>query len=278
MKPAGELYKTLTEGISRFFNEAGKKKAILGISGGLDSAVVAALAADALGKENVHGLLLPGPYSTIHSITDALKLCSLNGLNYHIVPIDSIYQKFLRELSSVFEHTQPDVTEENIQARIRGVFLMAYANKKNALLLCTSNKSELAMGYGTLYGDLTGALMVLGDVYKTQVYELAAFLNKDTERIPEHTLRKPPSAELRLDQKDTDSLPAYHLLDPILFSLFEEGRSAEQIMESGTPPDLVREVAGKAGHYQFKYLQVPPVLAVTEHPLLPENKCYRYKK
>ncbi|NLN71159.1 MAG: NAD(+) synthase, partial [Chloroflexi bacterium] len=166
MKSAGQLYDVLIEGISRFFKEAGKKKAVLGLSGGLDSAVVACLAQDALGKNNVHSLLMPGPYSTIHSITDALKSCSLNELSHHIVPIDAIYHKALRELSSVMEHTNFDVTEENVQARLRAVFLMAYANKHNTLLLCTSNKSELAMGYGTLYGDLAGALMVLGDVYK----------------------------------------------------------------------------------------------------------------
>ena len=276
MKSVEQLYKTLVNGISRFFEEAGKKKAVLGISGGLDSAVVACLAQDALGPSQVHGLLLPGPFSTIHSLTDAFKLCSLNKISHHVISIDPIYQKFVRELSPVLEHTSQDMTEENLQARIRGVCLMAYANKKDALLLCTSNKSELAMGYGTLYGDLAGAVMVLGDVYKTQVYELADFLNRERERIPAHTITKEPSAELRIDQKDSDSLPPYPILDPILKAFIEEKRAAKEIITAGFPLDIVTKICKQLGMSSFKYLQTPPVLAVTEHPLLPKNKCYRY--
>ncbi len=276
MKPVEHVYNTLTNGISRFFKEAGKKKAVLGLSGGLDSAVVACLVQDALGPSHVHGLLMPGPFSTIHSLTDALKSCSLNNISHHIVSIDAVYQKLLRELSPVFEHTTPDVTEENMQARIRGICLMAYANKHDALLLCTSNKSELAMGYGTLYGDLTGALMVLGDVYKTQVYELAHFLNRERERVPEHSILKEPSAELRIGQKDSDTLPPYAILDPILKALIEEKRTVKEIINAGFPLDIVVRISQQVGKSSFKYLQVPPVLAVTEHPLLPKNKSYRY--
>lgn len=276
MKTSAEIYKILTGGIRQYFMEAGKKTAVLGISGGLDSAVVACLAQDALGKENVHGLLMPGPYSTVHSLTDALKLCNLNNINYHIIPIDAIFYKFLRELAPVFNHAQHDLTEENIQARIRAVILMAYANKKDALVLNTSNKSELAMGYGTLYGDLVGAMMVLGDLYKTGVYELAEFLNGKQERIPEHTISKEPSAELRLDQKDSDTLPEYYVLDPILHALIEEERPAEDLKLPETDPDTVAEIVKRMKLSSFKAHQVPPVLVVTDHPLLPEFKCLRY--
>ncbi|HHV02422.1 MAG: NAD(+) synthase [Bacteroidales bacterium] len=276
MKTSSEIYEILTGGIRQYFRETGKKTAVLGISGGIDSAVVACLAQDALGKENVHGLLMPGPYSTVHSLTDALKLCTLNEISYHIIPIDSIFHKFLRELSPVFEHAPHDVTEENIQARIRAVLLMAYANKKDSLVLNTSNKSELAMGYGTLYGDLAGAMMVLGDVYKTDIYDLAEFLNNKIERIPEHTIVKEPSAELHIDQKDSDSMPEYCVLDPILHALIEEERSATDLAVPGASPDIVAGIANRVKLASFKVHQVPPVLAVTDHPLIPENKCLRY--
>ncbi|MFA6818623.1 MAG: NAD(+) synthase [Bacteroidales bacterium] len=276
MNTSEELHRILTGGIREFFRQAGKERAVIGISGGLDSAVVSCLATDALGSENVHGLLMPGPYSTVHSLTDALKLCTLNQISHHIIPIDAIFHKFLRELSPVFEHAPHDLAEENIQARIRAVLLMAYANKKDALVLNTSNKSELAMGYGTLYGDLAGALMVVGDVYKTDLYDLAEYLNRKEERIPVHTIRKEPSAELHIDQKDSDSIPEYPVLDPILHGLIEEGLSVAQLVGSGTPESLVREIENKIMKTSFKAHQVPPTLAVTGHPLLPENKCLRF--
>ncbi|HNR27061.1 MAG TPA: NAD(+) synthase [Bacteroidales bacterium] len=276
MKTPEELYLVLTGGIRRFFSDAGKTNAVLGISGGLDSAVVSCLAQDALGKEQVCGLLMPGPFSTVHSLNDAMELCMLNGIPNYIIPIDQIYHKFLRELSPVFEHDTHGVMEENLQARIRGVLLMAYANKKDCLLLNTSNKSELAMGFGTLYGDLAGALMVLADVYKTSVYDLAAFLNRDEERIPAHTISKEPSAELYIDQKDTDSLPEYDVLDPILHALIEEGKTEEELLDSGTNPELLAGITHKMRLSGFKALQVPPLLAVTDHPLLPPDKSLRY--
>ena len=276
MKTSEELYLSLIGGIRHFFRDAGNKTAVLGLSGGLDSAVVACLAQDALGKEHVHGLLMPGPYSTVHSLNDALELCALNGISNHIIPIDTIYNKFLRELSTVFEHEHHDVTEENLQARIRAVLLMAYANKKDCLVLNTSNKSELAMGYGTLYGDLAGALMVMADIYKTEVYELAAFLNREGERVPANTISKEPSAELYIDQKDTDSLPEYAVLDPILRSLIEEGKTEEELVRSGIDARLLSGIILKMQRSGFKTHQVPPLLAVTDHPLLPHNKCLRY--
>lgn len=276
MSTSEKLYQALTGGIRHFFMDAGKETAVLGLSGGLDSAVVACLAQDALGKEHVHGLLMPGPYSTVHSLNDALELCTLNGISYHIIPIDTIFNKFLRELSPVFEHEHQDVTEENLQARIRAVLLMAYANKKDSLVLNTSNKSELAVGYGTLYGDLAGALMVLADLYKTEVYELAAFLNRDGERIPGHSISKEPSAELYIDQKDTDSLPEYAVLDPILHALIEEGKTEEELVLSGIDAQLLSGIIQKMKRSGFKTHQVPPMLTVTDHPLLPRNKCLHY--
>lgn len=268
-----EIHKCLVNGISRYFKEAGIQKAVVGLSGGIDSALVATLAIDALGVENVHALLMPGPFSTIHSLTDAIKLCELQSLSHHIIPIDGIFNKFLRELAPAFEHAPQDVTEENIQARIRSTLLMAYANKKKALVLNTSNKSELAMGYGTLYGDLAGALMVIADIYKTQVYELAEYLNANGERIPKHTIEKEPSAELHTNQKDSDSLPPYPVLDPILYALVEEGRTAEELIKAGHSEKEMEIVLSKMSKNKFKGFQCPPLLQVTDKPLLHSNKC-----
>ncbi len=268
-----KIYQCLIDGLRRFFSEAGCRKAVIGLSGGIDSALVACLAIDALGVDNVHALLMPGPFSTVHSLTDAIKLCEIQSLSYHIVPIDGIYNKFQRELAPVFEHAPHDVTEENLQARIRSTLLMAYANKKNALVLNTSNKSELAMGYGTLYGDLAGALMVIADIYKTEVYELSSLINTPAERIPLHTIEKEPSAELHANQKDRDSLPPYPILDPILRALIEEGRTPRELIKAGNPPDCIESACTKMNRNKFKGLQCPPLLQVTDKPLLPENKC-----
>ena len=268
-----EIYTKLVNGIRTFVQQAHAGKVVIGLSGGIDSALVACLAIDALGKENVHAFLMPGPYSTVHSLTDALRLCELEGISNNVVPIDSIFNKYLRELAPAFEHTTHDVTEENLQARIRGVLLMAYSNKKNALVLNTSNKSELAMGYGTLYGDLIGSLMVIGDIYKTQVYELAQYLNATTERIPWHTIEKAPSAELHVGQLDSDSLPPYPILDPILVSILEEHKSRANLLDVGTPGNCVDLVFKRLNDNQFKALQVPPLLQVTDHPLLHRSKC-----
>ena len=274
MKSVEQLYKTLVNGISRFLKKPVKRK-LFGYFGRSGFCSCRLSCPRRFGPSQTR-IAFTGTFSTIHSLTDAFKLCSLNKISHHVISIDPIYQKFVRELSPVLEHTSQDVTEENLQARIRGVCLMAYANKKDALLLCTSNKSELAMGYGTLYGDLAGAVMVLGDVYKTQVYELADFLNRERERIPAHTMTKEPSAELRIDQKDSDSLPPYPILDPILKAFIEEKRASKEIITAGFPLDIVTKICEQLGMSSFKYLQTPPVLAVTEHPLLPKNKCYRY--
>ena len=265
-------YHTLVNGIRTFFKHAGKARAVLGLSGGIDSAVVLCIAIDALGKECVHGLMLPSPFSTVHSVTDAVKIAEQADIRYDIVSIDAIYHKFIKELAPLLGHSQPDITEENIQARIRAALLMAYANKKDCLLLNTTNKSELAMGYGTLYGDLAGALMALADVYKTDVYDLAIFINSEAPRIPISILRKEPSAELRIDQKDSDSLPPYPVLDPVLYALIEEGKHPQDIISKGAPKDVVEQAVDAMRSYAFKYLQLPPLIKVSEHPLLPQEK------
>jgi NAD+ synthase (glutamine-hydrolysing) len=269
---AEQIYRTLVAGIEKFFQEAGKERAVLGLSGGIDSAVALCLIADALGKERVHGLMMPSPFSTVHSLTDAVKLAEQVDVSYHIVPVDSIYHKCLKELTSVFGHAPSGLADENLQTRIRGTLLMAYANQKDCLLMNTTNKSELAMGYGTLYGDLCGALMVLADVYKTQIYELAAYLNSESPRIPASIIRKEPSAELRIHQKDTDSLPPYPLLDPVLYALIEEEKSPQTVIAKGAPKEVVEQAVSAMHRYAFKQLQLPPLIKVSEHPLLSSEK------
>ena len=265
-------YLQLVSGIQRFFASAGKSRAVLGLSGGIDSALVLCLASDALGKDNVHGLMMPSPFSTVHSVTDAVKLAEQVGISYHILPIDSIYNKYIKELAPAFEHLPTDTTEENIQARIRGTLLMAYANKKDCLLLNTTNKSELAMGYGTLYGDLAGALMVLADLYKTEVYALSHYINFREHRIPQAILLKEPSAELSPGQKDSDSLPPYNILDPLLHALIEEGKSPEALLKDGAPPKILRQITQMKARSAFKAQQLPPLIRVSPAPLLPQEK------
>jgi NAD+ synthase (glutamine-hydrolysing) len=273
MQPSVEdIYQTLVTGIRRFFTDAGKAQAVMGLSGGIDSAVVLCLAIDALGKEHVHGLMMPSPFSTVHSVTDAVKLAEQADISYHIIPIDSIYHRFLKELAPAFGLSHPDLAEENLQARIRGALLMAFANKKDCLLLNTTNKSELAMGYGTLYGDLAGALMVLADIYKTQVYDLAAFLNSESPRIPASIIRKEPSAELRIDQKDSDTLPPYTILDPTLYALIEEALTPEAVIDKGASEEMVGRIVAAMRYSTFKYLQLPPLIQVSNHPLLSPEK------
>src|SRR5258708_25998039 len=212
-----QVYEAIILGIKDYFFKMGFSKAIIGSSGGIDSAVTLALACEALGKENVRAVLMPSQYSTSHSVKDAEKLSITLGNPYDVVSIKNIYNSFLQELKPVFKDLPFNIAEENIQSRIRGNLLMAIANKFGYILLNTSNKSELSTGYGTLYGDMAGGLSVLGDLYKTQVYALAHFINQDEEIIPVSILTKAPSAELRPDQKDSDSLPVYDLLDKILY-------------------------------------------------------------
>ena len=212
------IHKALVLGVKDFFRKSNFKKALIGLSGGLDSALVAAITVKALGADNVHGILMPSQYSSDHSITDAEDLAKNLGMSYETIPIKEVFSEFTKTMSNSFAHSKEDVTEENIQARIRGTILMAYSNKFGHILLNTSNKSESAVGYGTLYGDMNGALSVIGDLYKTKAFDLARYINMEKELIPINTITKPPSAELSPGQMDSDSLPNYELLDTILFS------------------------------------------------------------
>ena len=257
------IHDALVLGIRDYIRKSGLSKAILGLSGGLDSAVVAALAVSALGKENVHGLLMPSQYSSDHSITDAVALADNLGMSYDIIPIKDAYKQFETSLSQPFAGRQPDVTEENIQARIRAVLLMTYSNKFGHILLNTSNKSEAAVGYGTLYGDMCGGISVLGDVYKTQAYNLAHYINSEREIIPLNTILKPPSAELRPNQKDSDSLPDYEILDAILFRYIELNQSIESIIGEGYDAAIVQRTIAMLHRNEYKRFQCPPILRVT---------------
>ena len=216
------IYKGIITGIRDYFGKLGLKRAIIGLSGGIDSAMAAVLAADALGAENVRGVIMPSEFSSQHSVDDAIALAQNLGIRHDILPIKVPYSSILQVLEPQFEGRPFDVTEENIQARLRAIYLMGISNKFGHILLNTTNKSEMAVGYGTLYGDLSGGLSVLGDVYKTEVYALAAYVNRNGTIVPDNTISKPPSAELRPDQKDSDSLPEYDILDPILYHYIEE--------------------------------------------------------
>ena len=260
--------------IRNYFTSAGKKKAVLGLSGGIDSAIVAAVAVDALGAENVHGILMPSQFSSLSSVTDSIELANNLGISYDIVPIEKIYKRAMIEMFRWFELGKWSVAQENIQARIRGMILMTWSNRFDALVLNTSNKSELFTGYGTLYGDLCGAIMVIADLYKVQVYELAHYENTlyDKEVIPEAILTKAPSAELRPNQKDSDSLPEYELLDPVLHALCEEELTPEEVIARGTDAAMVQRIVRLKKGAAFKVMQIPPVLTVGDHPIVPEFK------
>jgi len=257
------IHDALVLGIRDYFYKIGFKTAVLGLSGGLDSAVATVLATKALGKENVRVLLMPSQFSSEHSLNDALHLVQNLGIQHNIIPIKDIFDSYLKELTPLFEGKKFDVTEENIQARIRGNLLMAISNKHGNILLNTTNKSEMAVGYGTLYGDLSGGLSVIGDVYKTEVYELAHYINRSQEIIPKHIIEKPPSAELRPNQKDTDSLPSYEILDPILKLYIEGRKSPKQIIEAGYDENLVNRILKMVNRNEFKRYQTAPVLRVS---------------
>jgi NAD+ synthase (glutamine-hydrolysing) len=257
------VHDALVMGIRDYFQKLGFTKAILGLSGGIDSAVVLALASEALGAANVKALLLPSRYSSDHSIEDAIRLAECQGNPYETIPIEEGFSAFENTLNRSFAGTKPDLTEENIQARIRGVILMAFSNKFGYILLNTSNKSEAAVGYGTLYGDMCGGLSVIGDLYKTEVYALARYINRNEEVIPDHILTKPPSAELRPDQKDEDSLPPYHLLDQILFQYIEEQKTPQEIIASGLDETMVMKALKLVNISEHKRRQSPPTLRVS---------------
>jgi NAD+ synthase (glutamine-hydrolysing) len=241
----------------------GFTKAILGLSGGIDSAVVYALAAEALGPDNVLGVMLPSQYSSDHSINDSVKLAENLGGRIAEVPIQTTVNTLLDELNPHFENKPTGLTEENVQARIRAVMLMALSNKHGYILLNTSNKSEASVGYGTLYGDMCGGLSIIGDVYKTRVYQLAQYINRDREIIPENILTKAPSAELRPDQKDSDSLPEYDILDQVLFQYIELRKGPAEIIAQGFDAALVNRILKLVNTNEYKRYQTPPVLRVT---------------
>ncbi|HKK81287.1 MAG TPA: NAD+ synthase [Prolixibacteraceae bacterium] len=253
----------LVLGIRDYFNKMGFKTVTLGLSGGIDSAVVAVLAAEALGSENVHVLLMPSKYSSDHSITDAVELADNLGIKYETINIQTIVDDFENALSPIFAGTELDVTEENIQARARGVLVMALSNKFGNILLNTSNKSECAVGYGTLYGDMNGGLSVLGDVYKTDVFNLARYMNRHREIIPENIITKPPSAELRPDQKDSDSLPDYDILDDILYRYIELNQSPDEIISAGFDAETVKRASHMVNINEYKRFQTPPILRIS---------------
>lgn len=261
-EPIQLVYRALTTGIRDYFRKSGFSKCILGLSGGMDSAICLCLAADALGKNNVRAVLMPSRYSSEHSVTDSVELARNLGIHYDIVNIEEPFVTFGSILAPVFKGTKEDVTEENIQARIRAVILMAISNKFGCMLINTSNKSEAAVGYGTLYGDMAGGLSVIGDVYKTDVYRLASYINRDSELIPLNIINKPPSAELRPGQLDTDSLPPYPVLDPILYQYIELLRPSDRI-ETDADPSVVARVIRMVNNNEYKRYQAPPILRIS---------------
>lgn len=258
-----QIHQGLILGIKDYFYKSGFKQAILGLSGGIDSAVVCALAAEALGPENVMAVLLPSRFSSDHSIKDAEDLVKNLGCKSELVAIGKIAEAFENSLAPQFQNLPFNIAEENIQSRSRAVVLMAMCNKFGYILLNTSNKSEAAVGYGTLYGDMCGGISVIGDVFKTQVFELARHINKDREIIPENTIVKPPSAELRPDQKDTDSLPEYDILDAILLEYVEHRCSSAEIIRMGYNEEVVRKVIRLVNLAEHKRYQTPPILRVS---------------
>ena len=267
-----QMHDALVLGIRDYFRKMGFSKAILGLSGGIDSAVVYALAAEALGVKNVLAVLLPSEFSSEHSIADAISLCNNLGGKWQNISIAGPVEATLHVLNPLFEETTPNITEENIQARIRGILLMALSNKFGYILLNTTNKSEAAVGYGTLYGDMCGGLAVLGDVFKTRVYRLANYINREREIIPQNTIDKAPSAELRPDQKDSDSLPEYDVLDAILEAHVEQHKSEKEICEYGYEPSLVNHVLTLVHRAEYKRFQMPPVLRVTRKAFGPGRR------
>jgi len=257
------VYRALVLGTRDYLKKCGFTKAVIGLSGGIDSALVCCLATAAVGAGNVLGVSMPSPYSSAGSVEDSRKLAANLGVDFKVIPIDGIFQSYLNELEKYFEGRSRDVTEENIQARIRGNILMAFSNKFGYLALPTGNKSELAVGYCTLYGDMSGGLSVISDLPKTMVYEVANFINRERELIPGAILEKAPSAELRPGQKDQDTLPPYPVLDRILHYYIEEGYSAEQINRAGFDPETVKWVIRAVDQSEYKRKQAAPGLKIT---------------
>ena len=261
--PAGDVYQALVLGLRDYIKKTGFHQAVIGLSGGIDSALVACIAAEALGPKNVTGISMPSPYSSKGSVDDSRKLAENLGIGFKVIPISELYQKYLASLKTTFKGTRPGLAEENIQARIRGNILMAFSNKFGHIVLSTGNKSEMAVGYCTLYGDMSGGLSVISDVPKTLVYKIAGYVNRNGELIPGATIRKAPSAELRPNQKDQDTLPPYPVLDAILEYHLEDGRSREEIIKRGYKPAVVDWVIKAVRNSEYKRRQAAPGLKVT---------------
>lgn len=257
------VYKGLIEGIRNYFYKLGFREAILGLSGGIDSALTLVLAAEALGAENVHALLMPSMFSSEGSVSDARCLAEKLCCKHRVIPITGVYHAYLDVLNPHFEKRPFDITEENLQARIRANYLMALSNKFGYILLNTSNKSELAVGYGTLYGDMAGGLSVIGDLYKTEVYDMARWINREDEIIPQRIIEKLPSAELRPEQSDQDTLPPYDLLDQVLHAYIEEEKGPAEIVAMGFDRNLVARVLSMVNRNEYKRYQFAPVLRVS---------------
>lgn len=267
-----DIERALVLGIKEYFRKQGFAKAIIGLSGGVDSALVVYLAAKALGAENVLAVMLPSQYSSDHSVSDSQKLIQNLGIKSDLISIENTFTALQQTLSKQFENTEFGIAEENMQSRSRAVILMALANKFGYILLNTSNKSELAVGYGTLYGDMCGGISVIGDLYKTEVYELCDFINRSEEIIPKNILTKAPSAELRPNQKDSDSLPDYELLDAILNYYIEDRKGPNEIIKLGFGEELVKRTLKMVNNNEWKRLQAPPVLRVSSKSFGPGRR------
>jgi len=280
-RPAPEMHWcAIVQGIRDHAQKFGLPRAVLGLSGGIDSAVVAALAVDALGKDNVAGIAMPSRYSSDHSLEDARELAKNLGIEFHVMPIEPMQSAYESTLAPVFRGGDKGFAEENLQSRIRGALLMAFSNKQGHAVLTTGNKSECAVGYCTLYGDTNGALAPIADLWKTEVWELARFCNRDGVRIPVRSIEKPPSAELRPGQLDTDSLPPYHELDPVLKLLVEQELSvADVATRTGMARERVAELFAKVQRAEFKRYQYPPTIRVSgrcwEGRCVPVSHRYR---
>jgi NAD+ synthase (glutamine-hydrolysing) len=263
-----EIYRALETGLGDYVRKNGFKQVVIGLSGGIDSALTAVIAADTLGADAVWGVAMPSRFSSQHSIDDARALAENLGIRFDVIPIDDVYSSFLDALGPVFAGTDFGTAEENLQARTRGAILMAISNKHGPMVVATGNKSEMAAGYATLYGDMVGGYAVLKDVFKTVVYDLVRWRNKGRDDkagdvIPQSTIDKPPSAELRPDQKDSDSLPPYEVLDEILALYVESDVGVTEIVERGFDPDLVRRVAGMVDRNEYKRRQAAPGVKIT---------------
>ncbi len=261
------IYNALVQSIKDFFSQCGARKAVIGLSGGIDSSVVLPIAVEALGRQNVSGLMMPSQFSSGHSVSDAVKLAENLQIHYEIIPIEPIYKTFMTQLDPIFRDTAFGLPEENLQARIRGTLLMAAANKQGAILLNTSNKSEAACGYGTLYGDLCGGLSVLGDLYKSQVYDLARHINRKKEIIPADCITKAPSAELHPGQKDSDSLPEYDTIEKVLRLHLEKKWGEKDIAKEGVDIKTVKRIMDLFYRNAFKRRQTPPIVRLSDTAL-----------